>query len=817
MDCRTLLALLGSALACVSLMAHAEPAPFDLAGPTLELTVTRNGVTLPAARVPSLAGGDQLHLKADLPPEQSAHYLMVVAFLRGATNPPPAEWFQRCETWTGKCAQEGLSLTVPKEAQQLLVFLAPATGGDFKTLVNAVRGRPGAFVRTSQELNQATLDRSRLEGYLGAIRTLAENDPARLKEAAPLLARSLAIKVDEKCLEKMASLQAPCLMQGREALILSDGHSTSLAQTLTSGPASDLAMAAASTAQLKSGYYGPYIGSLFDIARLFDSFHTAQYQYIPALATTHEAKLALVLNAAPSFHDPKSVLVMALPAIDSPQLPPLHAVDPKEVLCARRNPLLVPVDGAPLVFSTGFAHAMTLSLVGRDGNVIALPARADAERGGFLVDTSALGGRLPGDALRGTLQGRWGFDAYQGPAFTLTAPHGQSWQLGPAEESGVVVGREDTVHLHAPNTQCVVSVSLRQAAAAERHLEWKSVASGDLEVKVPLQDVPPGELTLLVQELGGERPSQIALHGYAEASHLDTFTLHAGDSQGVLTGNRLDQVEHLDLKELEFVPESLSRNDGRDELSLSVRSGQHVALSQGELSRGRVALKDGRELDVRVAIESPRPSARIIDKSALLTGVTGGVDIRLAGPEELPQNAQVTFSLRAQSPTTFSRGERIEVATEEGTSAVLDARSGAVTFENAHVAVATFEPSKSLGPGASGPLRYRILNDTASGDWRPLATLVRLPQLRTLECPESPDEPCTLTGMNLFLLDSVAGDAGFTRAVQVPDGFPGRSLQVPHPEASQIYVKLRDDPQVVSVASVDAHPGRALTRPPGGS
>src|SRR5579883_932212 len=77
----------------------ADPAQFDLAGPTLELTVTRGTVTLPAARVPNLSAADRLHLKADLPPEQSAHFLMVAAFLRGATNPPPAEWFFRCETW----------------------------------------------------------------------------------------------------------------------------------------------------------------------------------------------------------------------------------------------------------------------------------------------------------------------------------------------------------------------------------------------------------------------------------------------------------------------------------------------------------------------------------------------------------------------------------------------------------------------------------------------------------------------------------------------------------------------------------------------
>ena len=63
----------------------------------------------------------------------------------------------------------------------MLLFLAPETGGDFRTLVSAVRGRPGAFVRTSQDLNQATLDRSRLEQYLVAVRALNAADPAKLK------------------------------------------------------------------------------------------------------------------------------------------------------------------------------------------------------------------------------------------------------------------------------------------------------------------------------------------------------------------------------------------------------------------------------------------------------------------------------------------------------------------------------------------------------------------------------------------------------------------------------------------------------------
>jgi hypothetical protein len=142
-----------------------------------------------------------------------------------------------------------LNVTVPQDAQQMLVFLAPQTSGDFKTLVNAVRARPGVFVRTSQDLNQATLDRSRLESYLMAIRSLNDADPSKLQEAAPLLARSLTIKLDDKCLERAAQLQAPCLMQGQASLIMDDLHSTSIVDALTSGPAGDLAMQASSTAQ----------------------------------------------------------------------------------------------------------------------------------------------------------------------------------------------------------------------------------------------------------------------------------------------------------------------------------------------------------------------------------------------------------------------------------------------------------------------------------------------------------------------------------------------------------------------------------------
>ncbi len=127
----------------------ADPAPFDLAGPVIEVTVTRDGTTLPISQVPNLAVGDHLWIKADLPPSQSARYVMVAAFLRGATNPPPPNWFFPCQAWSRQCAQEGMEVTVPQDAQQLLLFLAPATSGDIKTLDRRGALRPSRRLRAS--------------------------------------------------------------------------------------------------------------------------------------------------------------------------------------------------------------------------------------------------------------------------------------------------------------------------------------------------------------------------------------------------------------------------------------------------------------------------------------------------------------------------------------------------------------------------------------------------------------------------------------------------------------------------------------------
>src|SRR3546814_402189 len=261
-----------------------------------------------------------LSIQADLPKDQGTKFLLLSAFLRGATNPPPEDWIRTVETWKRKDKDKTLSLQVPEGAKQLVLFFVPETGGASDAISDTVRGRPGEFVRAIQALNQASLDRSRLDAFMGAIQAQANTHPEYLRTLAPTLARSLSMKLNEGCLDRVIARQASCLLEDRESLVLADMHSSSIGETLAGAP-TDLALQLSTTREAGYGYYTPYIGVVRDVARIFGAFNNPQFRYLPTLSLRRGNKVSLLLNAAPSFQKPKSVLVAAMPAIEA-DLPP---------------------------------------------------------------------------------------------------------------------------------------------------------------------------------------------------------------------------------------------------------------------------------------------------------------------------------------------------------------------------------------------------------------------------------------------------------------------------------------------------------------
>ena len=797
-------------LACFLLLvligvARADNAAFDLIGPKIDVRVQRAGVTLPIAEVPNLQAGDRLWVHPDLPDSQSVRYLMVVVFLRGATNPPPDSWFTRVETWSKPIHDEGIFVTVPEEAEEALVFLAPETGGAFSTLRTAVRGKPGAFVRASQDLVQASLDRARLERYLDAVREISASDPEQLKARTTLLARSLSIRLEQQCFDKPTAQQAPCLTQNTDQLVLDDAHSQTMVATLTSGPSSDLLAQITSTPNARSGYYSPYVGAVVDVARILSTAHTAQYQYIPALALPKQDELNLRLNNPPSFRNPKSVIVIGLPPVRPAPVPPLRAVDPAQVFCAGKPSLLLPAEGAPLVFATDLARDFVLHVEAKTGPSIDLPAKADPMRGGFSIETQALQSADLDGEVTGILRGSWGFHSFDGPRYRLRTSRPAQWIVASKDASALIVGREDTLHLQSPDACCVSEVKLKDDQGKLLETEWKSPKPDELEVKVPLQNANAGSVTMLIKKLGLREADEIPLHTYAEAGRLDSFSIHAGDADGVLKGTRLDHVDSLEVNGLRFIPETLTRAHQQDELKLTIQdAAARTKLHPGDSIVVHATLKDGRVLDLKSEVEAPRPAVSVLSQSVQLDQTSSPPAVRLGSQDELPQDGRLNFFLKTQVPETFPSTEKIEVATaDESFRVLLSFKDGNLTPQDSKTVFAVLDPMKLLGPSAFGPLKFRpVAADGTDGDWQPLVDLVRIPMLKEIRCVPASEKQCTLNGDKLFLLDSVSTDADFVNSVTVPEGFVEDALAIPPPKGKTLYIRLRDDPHTIDTVTL---------------
>jgi hypothetical protein len=329
-----------------------------------------------------------------------------------------------------------------------------------------------------------------------------------------------------------------------------------------------------------------------------------------------------------------------------------------------------------------------------------------------------------------------------------------------------------------------------------------------------MQDVQPGALSLVVAQIGASQPQVIPIRAFSDVGRFEGFNIHAGESQGTLKGSRLDEVASLTIGKLLFAPGELTTRGSTEGLLMVAQDAQGIGdLKRGHPIEAKVTLIDGRVFPLVASVDSPRPRVTLINKSVQPSPSGDSSNIRLVDPDELPQDATLIFSVRADLPAAFSMDENIEVATADRSfTTTLGIGNGGMTLENSHVAVFTLNSTKALGRAAFGPLQFRVNAGGVAGDWQPLATLVRLPALKEFDCPAAPELACKLSGSSLYLIDSLSSDPLFAHPVQVPDGFLGSALPVPHPGTGPLYVKLRDDTTVINLTTL---PARQLPTSPG--
>jgi hypothetical protein len=96
-----------------------------------------------------------------------------------------------------------------------------------------------------------------------------------------------------------------------------------------------------------------------------------------------------------------------------------------------------------------------------------------------------------------------------------------------------------------------------------------------------------------------------------------------------------------------------------------------------------------------------------------------------------------------------------------------------------------------------------VAEDGTPGDWTPLGTLVRTPQITAIHCTTPAAPTCIIDGSGLFLVRSFSAGKDFAKPTEVPTGFSDSTFIVPTPaDGATLYLKLRDDPEAVAAITL---------------
>ena len=206
-------------------------------------------------------------------------------------------------------------------------------------------------------------------------------------------------------------------------------------------------------------------------------------------------------------------------------------MDANQILCLEKPSLLLAAEGAPVVFSTDYAHDLTLHIPDKSGHAIDLPATPDAARGGFVIDTHAVAPDKMDREVIGTIRGNWGFDSFRGPGLSSAehSPGKLDHRLRRRKRADRGPRKHDSFQIGCSSLRRNRHSEKRAGQSRSRQPGVRQQAN-ELEVKVPLKEESPGKITMLVKQYGAGKADEVELRSYSEAAHLDKFAINAGDS-----------------------------------------------------------------------------------------------------------------------------------------------------------------------------------------------------------------------------------------------------------------------------------------------
>ena len=227
-----------------------------------------------------------------------------------------------------------------------------------------------------------------------------------------------------------------------------------------------------------------------------------------------------------------------------------------------------------------------------------LPATANAESGGFVVDARALQGTSVNGTVTGQLRGEWGFDPWNGPDFAFTNSRPQEWTFAAGETNAVTAADKISLHLQADSVVCVQGVMVDTPQGKMEKTTITRTPPRLMEVNLPMTKTSQGVYTLMVTEYGQAKPEKVPVHVYPPSAEVNALILHAGDDEAVMTGTHLQEVTTVDMSGTIFHAGTLKHTSTEDKLQLKTSTnlaGSKVFVEDATIT-AHVHLKDGRRI-----------------------------------------------------------------------------------------------------------------------------------------------------------------------------------------------------------------------------
>lgn len=546
--------LLAIALAGVMLLGVAQtgeggapPSKFSILGATIDLTVTRGGMTLPATLVPYLKPGDTVAISfpRGVQYSRSPRWHLVVAemyrdYLAHAPRFPISDAnlssAKPGHVWTFRVA----SGTTP------LIFLVPENGSERGRGIPAARSAIAELQNRSLLLHTATLSANAQvkQTTLGEfLHSLSSLQPNQLSDG-----RSRVAAATQRLFGYDLS-NAPCF----DASQPQSTQAACVAQAVASNydNVSKPAAVAAVGSELPVGTatYGMLLGTIYEL--LQKRRVEAQYQFVPGVLNPGDASTDVYVGQQPQYdasaQNPSTIVYFAIGSHATSPKTPVLGPAPELDVCAAQPAIAVqmPFSGLPVYFRNHEA------IVAGNGTTFDFPATYDPLTGFHAtLSPQAL------TALRGggsvTLASGWGFDELRSPPETIVEPHPAVWTTTPADAQSAVMGdAASTFTLSdggAHQGSCVEAVSVRDATGATIPVTDMERTNDTLTLTLDTSKALGPTLTAAVTEYGGSAGAPVPAALLPQMPKITNATAYLPKGVLTLQGEGLKYIDTVTLE-----------------------------------------------------------------------------------------------------------------------------------------------------------------------------------------------------------------------------------------------------------------------------